>query len=211
MSSTYYTVRGYAQAELVIKKSRFIASVSPVNSEDSALAFLERVRREHKKANAHAYAYTCGPEGSLVRCSDDGEPSGTAGKPILDVIQKERLLDTIVVVTRYFGGIRLGAGGLVRAFSQTAKVGIDASGVVKKVQYGQITVTIDYPWLGQVQHLLQAGGHIIASTGYTDKVELSVLVKDSQNELLAQQIRETTNGEAMVVSGADLFLDDPNS
>lgn len=205
----YYTLRAYAQAEIEIKKSRFIASVSPAAGEDSALAFIEQVRKEHRKANHNVYAYTIGPEGTLVRFSDDGEPAGTAGRPVMDVIQRETLLDTVVVVTRYFGGILLGAGGLVRAYGQTAKAGIEASGVVKRVLYGRLAVTIDYPWLGQLQQLLQTGGHRIASADYTDRVELSVLVRDGQNEALARAIREATNGQALIVSGEGLFLDEP--
>lgn len=210
MVPAYYTVRGFAQAEIEIKKSRFIASVSPAASEELALAFLDRVRREHRKANHNVYAYTAGPEGTLARYSDDGEPAGTAGRPVLEVIQKERLLDTVVVVTRYFGGIRLGAGGLVRAYGQTARAGIEAAGVVRRVLYGRIEVTIDYPWLGQLQHLLEAGGHQVASAGYGEKVQLSVLVRDAGNESLARAILELTNGQACIAIGEGVFLDDPS-
>jgi uncharacterized YigZ family protein len=209
MVPMYYTVKTRAQAEIEIKRSRFIAAVCPVANEEAALAFIEGVRREHRKANHNVYAYTIGPEGTLVRFSDDGEPGGTAGRPVLDVIERERLLDTVVVVTRYFGGIKLGAGGLVRAYGQTAKAGIDAAGVLKRVLFGRLTVSIDYEWLGQIQHLLQAGGHLVASADYADKVALSVLVKDSQNDGLALAIQEATNGQARIAIGEGVFLDEP--
>lgn len=159
----YLTVRGFGQAEIVIKKSRFIASVALAQSEEAAWAFIERIRAEHREATHNCFAFKAG---AVQRMSDDGEPSGTAGRPIFDVIEKQGLSDTVIVVTRYFGGILLGAGGLVRAYSQAAVAGVEQAGVAEGVMAVDLRLHLEYPLLGKVQYLLQQRGALVLDTGF---------------------------------------------
>ena len=134
MTTEYRTVYEGGEGEIVEKKSRFIAAVKPVSAEDEALAFIESVRKRHWNATHNCYAYVIGERSELARCSDDGEPNGTAGKPMLDVLQGEELRNTAVVVTRYFGGTLLGTGGLVRAYAQAVKAGLASSVIITKIR-----------------------------------------------------------------------------
>jgi len=159
----YLTVRGHGQAEIVIKKSRFIANVAPAPTEEAAWAFIEKIRAEHREATHNCFAFKAG---TAQRMSDDGEPSGTAGRPIFDVLEKQGLSDTVIVVTRYFGGILLGAGGLVRAYSQAAAAGVKAAGIAEGVPAVDLRLHVAYALVGKVQHLLQQRGALILDTGF---------------------------------------------
>jgi len=163
MPVAYLTVRGHGQAEIVIKKSRFIANVAPAPTEEAAWAFIEKIRAEHREATHNCFAFKAG---TAQRMSDDGEPSGTAGRPIFDVLEKQGLSDTVIVVTRYFGGILLGAGGLVRAYSQAAAAGVKAAGIAEGVPAVDLRLHVAYALVGKVQHLLQQRGALILDTGF---------------------------------------------
>ena len=198
MLSQYKTVYCGGEAEIIEKKSRFIATVRPIKSEEEALAFIESMRKKYWNATHNCFAYVVGEHFQVQRCSDDGEPSGTAGKPMLDVLLGEEIHDVVVVVTRYFGGTLLGTGGLVRAYSSSTKEGLLASKVITKTCGQKMSLQTDYNGLGKIQYILgQRGIHILNSV-YTDKVELEVLLPETEREGVMSDIREGTNGQAVM-------------
>lgn len=198
MLSQYKTVYCGGEAEIIEKKSRFIATVCPVKNEEEALAFIESMRKKYWNATHNCFAYVIGEHFQVQRCSDDGEPSGTAGKPMLDVLLGEEIHDVVVVVTRYFGGTLLGTGGLVRAYSSSAKEGLLASKVITKMYGQKMTVQTDYTGLGKIQYILGQRGLNILDSVYTDKVELEVLVPEAGIGSVMSEIREGTNGQAIM-------------
>jgi uncharacterized YigZ family protein len=191
----YKTVRGPAQAEIVIKKSRFIAHVAPVSTEAEAVAFINRIRTEHAEATHNCWAYKAG---TAVRLSDDGEPSGTAGRPIFDVIEKQGISDVCVVVTRYFGGILLGAGGLVRAYSQAAVLGVEAAGVAETVPALDMRLTLDYSLVGKVQYLLEQLKALTLDAQYGFEVTIDCRILAAWEADLLAQLQELSAGRIQV-------------
>lgn len=202
----YATVRGFGQAETEVKKSRFVAAVWPVGAEAEAEERLAARQKEHRKANHNVYAYTVGLETPRQRASDDGEPAGTAGKPLLDVLEREGLRNTLIVVTRYFGGTLLGTGGLVRAYGQAAKQGLEAAGRIRQVLHTRLRLCLDYGYLGKAENLLQSDGHRIAAVRYSDRVELTVLVKQPEAEQLVVQLADLTGGQAVISREGDVYV-----
>lgn len=176
MSENYKTVKQFAFDELIEKKSRFIGYCSPVKTEEEALDFINAIKGKHREATHNVYAYII-RENNIMRYSDDGEPSGTAGMPVLEVLRKEGLTDVAVVVTRYFGGVLLGAGGLVRAYGKSARIGVDAAVRVEKLMCRVYSVKTDYSMYGKLQYVVAEGGYILKDTLFTDSVELIVCVK----------------------------------
>ncbi|XCP86793.1 YigZ family protein [Roseburia hominis] len=197
----YKTIYREGQDEVVEKKSRFIAVVRPVHSEEEAAAFLEEMRKTYWNARHHCYAYVFGDHSQMQRCSDDGEPQGTAGKPMLDVLNAEGLHDTMVVVTRYFGGTLLGTGGLVRAYQKAAKAGIAASTVIEKCRGKKLTIRTDYTGLGKIQYILGQRGIHVLDTIYTDAVEIQIMASVEEEQELTVEITEGTNGQAHIEAG----------
>jgi uncharacterized YigZ family protein len=191
----YKSVRGPAQAEIVIKKSRFIAHVAPVSTEAEAMAFIERIRQEHAQATHNCFAFKAG---AAVRISDDGEPSGTAGRPILDVIEKKDLSDVCVVVTRYFGGILLGAGGLVRAYSQATVAGLEAAGIAETVPALDLRIRLDYGLVGKVQYLMEQAGALPLDAQYGHEVLLDFRILAAWEAGLVAQLQEFSAGRIQV-------------
>ncbi len=198
MLSQYKTVHVGGEAEIVEKKSRFIATVKPVKSEEEAIAFIESLKKKYWNANHNCFAYVVGEHSKLQRCSDDGEPSGTAGKPMLDVLLGEELHDTAVVVTRYFGGTLLGTGGLVRAYQAATKAGLNASTLITKIYGRKISVQTDYTGLGKIQYILGQRGIKILNSEYTDRVQLEVLLPEAEVQTVMSEITEGTNGQAVM-------------
>ena len=198
MLSQYKTVYCGSEAEIVEKKSRFIATVRPVKSEEEALEFIETMRKKYWNATHNCFAYVLGERFQVQRCSDDGEPSGTAGKPMLDVLLGEEIHDVVVVVTRYFGGTLLGTGGLVRAYSGATKAGLEASTVITKMHGQKMGIQTDYTGLGKIQYILGQRGISILNSVYTDKVELEVLLPEAEIGSVISEIREGTNGQAIM-------------
>lgn len=196
MLSQYKTVYRGGEAEIIEKKSRFIATVKPVKSEEEAIAFIESMKKKYWNATHNCSAYVIGEHFQIQRCSDDGEPSGTAGKPMLDVLLGEEIHDVVVVVTRYFGGTLLGTGGLVRAYSSSTKEGLLASKVITKMHGQKISIQTDYTGLGKIQYILGQRGLAILNSIYTDKVELEVLLPEAEIHGVMSEIREGTNGQA---------------
>lgn len=198
MLSQYKTVYAGGEAEIIEKKSRFIATVKPVKSEEEAIAFIEGLKKKYWNATHNCSAYVIGEHFQVQRCSDDGEPSGTAGKPMLDVLLGEELHDTAVVVTRYFGGTLLGTGGLVRAYQASTKAGLEASTVITKMHGSRVSVETDYTGLGKIQYILGQRGLTILNSEYTDKVTLEVLLPEAEVKAVMAEITEGTNGQAVM-------------
>ncbi|MBQ8802283.1 MAG: YigZ family protein [Tyzzerella sp.] len=198
MLSQYKTVYSGGEAEIIEKKSRFIATVHPVKTEEEAIAFIEAMKKKYWNATHNCSAYVIGDHFQIQRCSDDGEPSGTAGKPMLDVLLGEAIHDVVVVVTRYFGGTLLGTGGLVRAYSSSAKEGLLASKVITKMHGQKLVIQTDYTGLGKIQYILGQRGLTILDSVYTDKVELQVLLPEDEIKPVMSEITEGTNGQAVM-------------
>ena len=194
----YQVVEQGGIGEIEEKKSRFIANVSPAGTEEEALAFIEAMKKKYWDARHNCYAYVLGERGELVRFSDDGEPSGTAGKPILEVLLGMEVRNLVVVVTRYFGGTLLGTGGLVRAYTQAAQAGMAAS-VIRTMRYGALLfITTDYNGIGRIQYLLGMRKIMIEEPEYTDVVTLKVKVPYEEEEALRKEITEATAGKARI-------------
>ncbi len=189
------------------KKSRFIAHIAPANSEEEAVRFIESVKKKHYDARHNCPAFIIGRNRQLTRCSDDGEPGGTAGKPILEVLLGAEVTNVVAVVTRYFGGTLLGTGGLVRAYTQAAQAGLRDAGIAT-MQYGlEITIGVDYTDAGKVQYLLGRRQIEIASSGYTDKVAFDIRIPAEQEESFLKEITEATSGRAQIeVTGAGYYM-----
>ncbi len=193
---SYKIVYQGGSGEIVEKKSRFIASIAPAESEEEALAFIESVKKKHYDARHNCPAFIIGRNRELTRCSDDGEPSGTAGKPILEVLLGAGLTNTVVVVTRYFGGTLLGTGGLVRAYTQAVQEALLHTGVAT-MRYGAVlSIQTDYTDLGKIQYLLGNKGIAIADSEYTDKVVLKIQIPEEDTEGLMKELTENTAGRA---------------
>ena len=192
--------------EIVEKKSRFIANVFPVDTEETAAAIIEEQKKKYWDARHNCYAYAIGPNGEFTRCSDDGEPSGTAGRPILEVITGAGLHNVLVVVTRYFGGTLLGTGGLVRAYSGAAQAGISASRVVTK-QHGRFfKIKSDYNDIGKLQYIAGQMNLAVMDTEYTEQVLFKILVKDGDRESVRKQIVEATSGKAQIDDEEEIWF-----
>lgn len=198
MLPEYKTVYRGGEGEITEKKSRFIANVVPVSSEEEAVEFIESMRKKYWDARHNCYAYVIGERGEIQRFSDDGEPGGTAGKPILEVLMGEGVSNAAIVVTRYFGGTLLGTGGLVRAYGASAKAGLAASEVITKIPGMRLSITTDYTGLGKIQYLLGQRGITVLDTAYTDKVEMEALVSLEEEEAVKAEITEGTNGQAAI-------------
>ena len=193
---SYDTVYTGGSDEIVEKKSRFIAQVFPVETEEEVLQILEETRKKYWDARHNCYAFVLGAGGEITRCSDDGEPSGTAGRPILEVLTGRRLRNVLVIVTRYFGGTLLGTGGLVRAYSQAAQAGLAASRVITKQAGCLLTVDTDYNGIGKLQYLAAQSGLAVLDTVYTESVQMKVLVPTELCGSVQKEITEATSGQA---------------
>jgi len=192
--------------EIVEKKSRFIATVIPAETEEEALEFIESMRKKYWNATHNCFAYVIGDRNQLQRCSDDGEPSGTAGRPMLDVLLGEEIHNIAVVVTRYFGGTLLGTGGLVRAYTSATQAGIRASKIITKMKGFSLTVKTDYTGLGKIQYILGQRGIKILDSIYTDNVQLDVLLPEDEVKSVMAEITEGTNGRAIQELGDECWF-----
>lgn len=182
--------------EIVEKKSRFIATVIPIASEEEALSFIEQKKKQYWDASHNCSAYTLGLRHETARCSDDGEPQKTAGRPMLDVLLSEDIHNVCVVVTRYFGGTLLGTGGLVRAYQAATKAGLDASVIAEK-QYGfPIRIVTDYNGIGKLQYIAAQMKLLIQETIYTDVVTVTILTTEDTKGAFIKKITEATSGKA---------------
>ena len=201
----YKTVYQGGEGEITEKKSRFIATVRPVKTEEEALAFLEEMKKKYWDARHNCYVYSIGMNREFTRCSDDGEPSGTAGRPMLDVILGEDIYNVAVVVTRYFGGVLLGTGGLVRAYSKAVQEGLAASKVILKQKGIALKITTDYTGLGKIQYIAGERNIPVLDSEYTDKVVMKLLVPVQDVGSVQKAITEGTNGRAGIEKDQELY------
>lgn len=206
MRKAYKILYKEGTGEIIEKKSRFIASFRPVKTEEEAQAFIEEIRKKYWDASHNCYAWILGENGEGKRCSDDGEPSQTAGKPMLDVLEGEEIVNLCVVVTRYFGGTLLGTGGLVRAYSGAVKEGLKSCTVLKLIPAKKLIIDTDYNGVGKIQYLLGQSDITTLNSEYTDRVKLTVLVPDEEVLKLQADITEATGGKTNLETGDCVFL-----
>lgn len=192
------TILEGGQGEIVEKKSRFIATIRPVESEEEATSFINEMKKKYWDARHNCSAFVLGERQEISRCSDDGEPAQTAGRPMLDVLLKNELTNVCVVVTRYFGGVLLGTGGLVRAYQAAVVEGINQSKVLQKLSGCPLKIQTDYNGLGKLQYLFGQQQICIMESEYAADVVLSVMIPMEQKEQLEKEIVEQTNGRAML-------------
>lgn len=198
--------------ETVEKKSRFIANVKSVSSEDEAVAFIEETKKKYWDARHNCSAFIIGEKNELQRFSDDGEPSGTAGKPILEVLLTSGIRNVCVVVTRYFGGTLLGTGGLVRAYTAATNAGLAASKIAECHKGKKITIKSDYNGIGKIQYIMNQAKIGQSDIQYTENVEISCAVKDAQVDEFIKKVTEATAGKAEINILADTrFLQDDDN
>lgn len=210
MVAEYRTIKNYGEDEIIIEKSRFIGYAMPIENEEDALAFIKEIKIKHRDATHNVHAYVVGYKNEIQRYSDDGEPSGTAGMPVLEVIKKEDLRNVVVVVTRYYGGIKLGAGGLVRAYTKGAKIGLEAGLMVTKRMYQLVEVKVDYTLLGKLQNEILQKGFTIKDTIYEDAVNFLIYVKKDEVEVFKELVVEWTNSRCQIVEGEEEYLTELN-
>lgn len=205
MLEQYNTIYEGGEGEIIEKKSRFIATVRLVKTEEEALSFIEEMRKKYWNATHNCYAYVIGERKETMRCSDDGEPSGTAGKPMLDVLLGEDLHNTAVVVTRYFGGTLLGTGGLVRAYSKAVQEGLACSRIITKHHGILLEIGTDYNGVGKLQYLFGQRGIPITDSRYTEDVKLQVLVPKSEENAVKKAVTEATSARASITDLKELY------
>lgn len=198
MLSHYYTVRQEGQDEIIIQKSRFIGYVRRVESEEEALGFIQDIKKKHYDATHNCSCYMIGENNEIQKANDDGEPSGTAGVPMLEVLKKQNLKDTAVVVTRYFGGVKLGAGGLIRAYGNTTSQAIKTTGIVKRILMQGVSVTVEYGLLGKLENVLRQSDHVLETINYLENVEFIVYVEVGEVDHFKDWIIDLTNDQANI-------------
>lgn len=207
MLHKYYTVKGPGENEIVIDRSRFIAHVARAETEEDAQAFIADIKKQHWSANHNCSAYMIGENNLIQKANDDGEPSGTAGVPMLEVLKKRDLKDTVVVVTRYFGGIKLGAGGLIRAYGKSTSEGLNATGVVERKLMRIMKTKIDYTWLGKVENEVRSSHYQLKEIHYLDAVEVEVYVEEAAKDDFTSWMTELTNGQGEISEGEVEYLE----
>ena len=207
MLPRYHTVKQAGEHEIIIQKSRFIAHVQRTETELDAQEFIQSLKKKYWDATHNCSAYLIGENDQIQKANDDGEPSGTAGVPILEVLKKRKLKDTTVVVTRYFGGIKLGAGGLIRAYGKSASEGLDAVGIVKRKLMQIFHITMDYSWLGKIENELRSSSYILKNIQYQENVEFQVFVEEEKQQGFIVWMIELTNGQAEMTKGEMTYLE----
>ena len=204
MLTEYKTVEGYAAPEFVERRSRFIGYIKPVTTEEQALEFINSIRSKHWDATHNVYAYVL-RERNTCRYSDDNEPQGTAGMPVLDVIRKSGLTDVCIVVTRYFGGILLGGGGLVRAYSHSASLATEAAGVIYMRGCAICSLDCTYNQYGKLQSLIPEMGGIVDNADFADKVNISFHIPSEDLQGLRKKVTDATSGTVEIISEEEKY------
>lgn len=202
---SYKTLQNTAADEYIINKSRFIGSASPCTSEEEALAFIRSVRDKYRDATHNCYAYIIGQNAGIMRYSDDGEPGGTAGMPMIEVLKKSSLVDCCVVVTRYFGGILLGAGGLVRAYTKATVMAVNASVPVIMHESDRFLFDIPYPLWDRFSYAIKSLPVICEDTAYADTVQTVLLIKSTDSDTVTRKLTQLTDGKAEFLITDTLF------
>ncbi|WP_409367996.1 YigZ family protein [Lysinibacillus sp. 38-6] len=207
MRENYLTVKGYGESEIIISKSRFLTYIERAETEEDAMKFIERIKKMHHNATHNCSAYIIGEHDHIQKANDDGEPSGTAGVPMLEVLKKQGLKDTVVVVTRYFGGIKLGGGGLIRAYGKATTEGLLAAQVVERKLHHLMKIAIDYTWLGKVENELRNSAYSLEEIRYLEGVEIVVSVLKEEEESFINWMTELTNGQATITFESAQFIE----
>ena len=207
MLPAYRTVKQASEIKLEINKSLFIGYVSPAETEEAALTFIQDIKKRHKDANHNCSAYVIGQHGQAQKADDDGEPGGTAGRPILEVINKSAVKNTVIVVTRYFGGIKLGTGGLIRAYTKAAVDGLDAAIIVEKQLHTRLAIEISYHILGTVENQLRLKHYPIENKEFSHIVKIVALARKGDEDQLLQLVADCTAAQAIVQPIGEIYLD----
>ena len=206
-TDSYITVRNEASDEIVIQKSRFIGYAAPCETEEEALSFLRRIKEKHRDARHHCYAYVVGLNAGIMRYSDDGEPGGTAGLPMMDVLKNANAVNCCVVVVRYFGGILLGTGGLVRAYTQGCKIALQAAALVRMERSCVFRCRISYPLWNSVQYTLQKQPVRIIDVAYAEDVVFTIAAKTKNSDAVIFQLRNLSDGRLDFEPISEDFMD----
>ncbi|MEO4054162.1 YigZ family protein [Solibacillus sp. CAU 1738] len=209
MRKDYITVKGYGEKEIIVSKSRFITYVDRAENEQEALDFIAKIKKMHPSATHNCSCYIVGEFDNIQKANDDGEPNGTAGVPMLEVLKKQGLKDTVVVVTRYFGGIKLGGGGLIRAYGKATTEGIAAAQVVERKLHHLMKVSIDYTFLGKVENEIRGSSYTLRDIQYVDAVDVFVFVLKDEETAFTSWMIELTNGQAVITCEDKQFIEFP--
>lgn len=207
MLKKYFTVKSHGTDEIIIQKSRFIGTVRRVETEEAAQAFIQEMKKKYHDATHNCSAYLIGENDQIQKANDDGEPSGTAGVPILEVLKKQGLKDTAVVVTRYFGGIKLGAGGLIRAYGSTTSQAIQTTGIVKRQLMQGFTVVVDYTLLGKLENSLRNSTYVLKDIHYLDKVSFDVYVEAGTEQTFTDWLVDLTNDQLEIIKKDTAYME----
>ncbi|MGG7219068.1 YigZ family protein [Bacillus sp. ATD] len=207
MLHSYFTVKEAGEHEIVIEKSRFICHLSRVSTEQEAQEFIQKIKKQHWNATHNCSAYVIGENDHIQKANDDGEPSGTAGVPMLEVLKKRGLKDTCAVVTRYFGGIKLGAGGLIRAYGKSVSEGLNHIGVVERKLMRIMHTSADYTWLGKIENELRESQFLLKEIHYAENVKFEVYVDEKRISEYSQWILNLTNGSCYTKTGNLIYLE----
>jgi len=203
---SYKSIHKEGRDEIIINKSKFIGSACPVETEEEALKFIDGIKKEFRDATHNVYAYAIGRNSNIQRYSDAGEPTGTAGMPVLNVIKQENLINTAVVVTRYFGGVLLGAGGLVRAYTKGAKIALNSGIIVDKNLFYDVKFKIDYSLLGKMDNVLLKDNFIVVEKIYEEQVIFKLMSENENLEGITALVNEITSGKAEITVGQAEYL-----
>jgi uncharacterized YigZ family protein len=211
MINEYRTIRNKGRAEYEIKKSLFIAYAAPVATEQAAHEFMHSIKKKHYEATHNCSAYLIGLQDDIQKADDDGEPSGTAGRPILETMRKSAVKNAVIVVTRYFGGIKLGAGGLTRAYGKSALLGLTAAGLINRILCHRLTVTLDYTCQGGMENQLLLNNFDLINRQFLEQVTLTILARPERITELIQLINETTSGTGKITTCGTEYIDEKTS
>lgn len=203
----YFTIKEFAKNSFFEKNSEFIGHISPVSTNDDAVAFIEKIKSQHRKAKHNVYAYIL-RDSNITRYSDDGEPQGTAGVPVLEVLKKNNLTDICCVVTRYFGGILLGGGGLVRAYSHAVKIAVDSAQILNMNECRKIIINTDYNMYGKINYCLPDFHIKMINSEFEENVKMEMFVKTELYNSLTDKIIDVTNGKAQVITDENILFED---
>ena len=208
MLSHYYTIKKDGQFEIVIKKSRFICTLKRISSEEDAKNIIQEIKKEHWKASHNCFAYVLEDNQMIQRSSDDGEPSGTAGIPMLEVLKVKKLYNVVAVVTRYFGGTELGAGGLIRAYSSSVAQTLNHVGLVKAILQQEVIVTVDYSLHGKVTHFLEMNPEFtLKDTQFTENVTLIIMADEDKTATLEEKLINLLSNQCHINFGETDYVE----
>lgn len=203
---SYKTVKQYGEGEIEEKKSRFLGKIKPVSTEEEAIAFIESIKKQYWDARHNCYAFIIGEHSESIRCSDDGEPSGTAGKPMLEVLQNNGLKNVVAVVTRYFGGTLLGTGGLVRAYTQATQAALEEAQIATMTLMSVLEIRTDYNAIGKIKYMFAQADTLVMGEEYGVDVAVTIAVPVTEKETMQKKIVEATNGKAVMEEKEQIFM-----